>query len=429
MRGSLFQTKCKCSHQHRHHARRDDGERGGCGRCSCQKFKGTGNWQLVVPKGWEPDPKRPGKMRQGQIWKTVCGTKADAEKELAEIIRSLNKGDYIPSSKLTYGEYVREHWLPLAIKPPMKAERTYKQTKGTFTRHIEPEIGLVPLQALRAAHLEHYFTVKRKGGLSEDSLCVHLRIIHSSLEAAVEQQLIARNPASRKQVKNRPHKTNEPIDASKVCWDGAQQDTFLKEAAKRGIQTHVLFCLALRLGIRKGELLSLTWSDLDWKAETLTIRRTLLRSRNGAPVTGPTKTKRARVLPVPAEALPLLRAHQQHKAEVKMKYRDKYKDHNLIFAEEIPGVRRGGHTLGSPLPYDVREFQYIIETTGLPRIVFHGMRHSFATKKFADGVPFKAIQEILGHSNSNTTLDTYTHATATMLREAVNWDAARRQRA
>src|SRR5258708_3320294 len=110
MRGSLFQTKCKCSHQHRHHARCDDGDRGACARCACQRFKGTGNWQLVIPTGWEPDPKRPGQQRQGQIWKTFEGTKAEAQIELDEIKRRLRRGEYIPPSTLTYGQYVREHW-------------------------------------------------------------------------------------------------------------------------------------------------------------------------------------------------------------------------------------------------------------------------------------------------------------------------------
>jgi integrase len=375
---------------------------------------------LVIPKGWEPDPNHPGKQRQGQIWKTVSGTKAEAEKELAEIIRSLNRGDYISPSKLTYGEYVREHWLPLAIKPPMKAERTYKQTKGTFEKHIAPELGHVLLQALRAAHLEAYYATKRKSALSEQSLCVHQRIIHSSLEAAVVEQLIAKNVASGKQVKNRPRKRNEPIDPSKVCWDNDQQRTFLDEAEKHGVQMLALFSLALKVAMRKGELLSLAWSDLDWKAATLTIRRTLLGCRNGAPRTNQTKTKRTRVVPVPPETLSLLRAHQQHQSEVKMKYRDgRYKDHGLIFASEVPGVRRGGHTLGSPLAYDVREFHKIREAANLPRIVFHAMRHTAATSMFADGETIKTVQDILGHSKASTTLDTYGHATSAMLKGAV----------
>ena len=117
----------------------------------------------------------------------------------------------------------------------------------------------------------------------------------------------------------------------------------------------------------------------------------------------------------------MLRVHKSHQAELKMKNRRQYHDHNLVFAKEWGELSRKHDVLGDPLQLNnigQREFAKLIAEARVRPITMHGMRHTCATLLFQAGVPVKVIQERLGHKRVEVTLGIYAHALPSMQEDA-----------
>jgi integrase len=128
----------------------------------------------------------------------------------------------------------------------------------------------------------------------------------------------------------------------------------------------------------------------------------------------------ARTIDIAAETVELLRTAKAHQAAVKLRNRQHYHDHGLVFAKDWSEARHGD-TLGHPLQANnigQREYARLIKAAHVRPIKFHGLRHTCATLLLAAGVPSKVVQERLGHRKIGTTLDTYAHVLPSMQRDA-----------
>ena len=173
--------------------------------------------------------------------------------------------------------------------------------------------------------------------------------------------------------------------------------------------------------MRKSELCGLQWSDLS-ATGTLTVKRQLVKP-GGEPIFGPVKNKSPRQLELGSDTIELLRTHRRHQAELKLRNRQQYHDHGLIFAKEWGDLTRRYDTLGDPLQVNnigQREFAKLIVASGVRRIKFHGMRHTCATLLLQAGVPAYVVQKRLGHKRIEMTLSTYAHALPSMQQDAAD---------
>jgi integrase len=108
----------------------------------------------------------------------------------------------------------------------------------------------------------------------------------------------------------------------------------------------------------------------------------------------------------------LLRTHKQAQAEIKLRNRQAYRDHGLVFAKDWSDVGRRTDTLGDPLSVNnirQREFLRLIQAAGVKRITIHGLRHTCASLLLAAGVPPNVVQQRLGHKSIEITLSVYAH--------------------
>jgi integrase len=176
-----------------------------------------------------------------------------------------------------------------------------------------------------------------------------------------------------------------------------------------------LYALAATTGLRIGELLGLSWVDVDLAAGTLRVRRSLGRvGANKWALSEPKSSRSRRSLPLPArarEALSTERSRQRFREGAAGA--DVWQDRDgLVFTDAI----------GWPLnPSRVsREFGKAHDRAGVPHVRFHDLRHSAATTLLAAGVPMAVISEWLGHSGIAITASAYAAVVPELLTEAAS---------
>ena len=173
-----------------------------------------------------------------------------------------------------------------------------------------------------------------------------------------------------------------------------------KEAIKKEPYWNDLFYVEIMTGLRKGELCGLKWSDIDFISGTMCIRRSVSKGKDGI-VVGETKTDAGlRKIILPPSVVELL---QRKKQEATSEW---------IF----PHYSNPSEPMHPEVAY--RKLKTILKNAGLPLIRFHDLRHTFATHALQGGVDAKTLSGILGHTNASFTLDTYTHVTSDMQKNA-----------
>jgi integrase len=168
--------------------------------------------------------------------------------------------------------------------------------------------------------------------------------------------------------------------------------------------------IALSYGMRRGEVLGLHWSALDWEAGTLRVthgvkrikNRDTARDRQTRLVVSEVKTpKSRRTLVLTPESVAKLRAHRSGQSETKIAAGPLWQDHGLIFTSEV----------GTPMDPDnfSHTFSKLCQKAGLGHWHPHDLRHSGASLMLAQGTPMHVVSEILGHASITITKDVYGH--------------------
>ncbi|MFJ6570665.1 tyrosine-type recombinase/integrase [Streptomyces sp. NPDC091292] len=224
------------------------------------------------------------------------------------------------------------------------------------------------------------------------------------LEHAVREDELPRNVA--RNVKTTTHQPRRfrPITAAEArqFLDAAHTD-----------RLHALYELALRTGLRKGELLGLHWEELDLTTGTASVRRSLQRTRTGGLTHLPTKTRASeRRIALPTECLRSLKKHQERQHKERETAGSAWTDSGLVFTTPT----------GRPLdPANLtRRFRSFLNRAGLRRIRFHDLRHSTATLLLEQGVDLVVIKELLGHAHIGVTAGVYAHVRLRLHRHAID---------
>lgn len=229
-------------------------------------------------------------------------------------------------------------------------------------------------------------------------------VLKSALEHAVREDELPRNVARNVKLSQARHRRFEPLTADEA-------GRFLKVA--RQDKLRALWELALRTGLRRGELLGLAWADLDQTAGTLNIRRSLQHNPAGGLTLFPTKTRAAeRRIALPTACLAALEGHRQEQERQRTAAGAQWRDSGLIFTTRV----------GTPLgPSDVaRRFTGLLDQAGIRRVRFHDLRHTCATLLLEQGIQLVTIKELLGHANIGITAQVYAHVRLRLQHDAIN---------
>ncbi|MER6828956.1 tyrosine-type recombinase/integrase [Streptosporangium sp. NPDC000563] len=333
----------------------------------------------AISLGFDATGKRLRVKRKGK-------TKAQVRDKLREAVEDLEAGI---KTEVKYSvEDAVNDFLEKGLKG--KAKSTVDNYRSLARKNLIPQIGAIKLKELTADYLDKWLD-ERAEELSTRSL----RLVHQILERAIRQaqarDRVRRNVASLVIVpegqEGHPSKAMTLEQAVKLL-------EALRTTTEFRLSAYVV--LSLLAGIRTEEARALTWPEVDLKARTVAVYRSV-RAK------GDTKTKRSRrVLKLPKKAIEALRAHHRRQATERLQAGEKWQDHDLVFCRED----------GMPLDrWQVRrEFQKITTLAGLgedwtPR----ELRHSFVSILSAHDVPVEDISDLVGHVSTHVTETVYRH--------------------
>lgn len=222
---------------------------------------------------------------------------------------------------------------------------------------------------------------------------VHM-LLHQALDVAVKERLIVRNPTDGTTI---PKKTT----TEKQVLDDGQLERFM-EAIKEEPYWNDFFYVEVMTGLRRGEICGIKWSDINFTEGTLSVKRSVGTKAGGGVNIGETKTGAGvRTITMPPSVATLLQEKQA----------------DAISEWVFPHYTNPSDPLHPSSAY--RKLKTILKNIELPLMRFHDLRHTFATHATDGGVDPKTLAGILGHTDASFTLDTYTHVTGDMQRNAM----------
>ncbi|KQQ30938.1 integrase [Methylobacterium sp. Leaf125] len=370
--------------------------------------RSPGRWAIILDA---PDQET-GKRRRK--WHSFAGTKREAQKECARLITEMQGGDYVEPGKETLAKYL-DRWLDNMRS--QVSPRSHERYAELARKNVVPLLGSVILTKLRpeqisAAYSKALVSGRRdgSGGLSPRTVHHMHRILRQALSQAVQWRILARNPADAV--------GGPKVEKTKMrALDAHETAQLLAHFRPTRMFTPVL--LGALCGLRRGEVTALRWRAVDFAAGQLAIVESTEQTHRGTRAKE-TKSGRSRRVALPSIVADELRRQRIRQAEELLKLGVRLSDDDHVFAQ-ADGMPVQPNSL-------THEFTRILaQSSALPRIRFHDLRHSHATQMLASGIHPKIAQERLGHSSIGITLDLYSHVMPGMQEDAAaKVDAAMR---
>ncbi|MFL3867776.1 tyrosine-type recombinase/integrase [Streptomyces bacillaris] len=353
-------------------------------------------------------------------------TRREAADKLAEKSADSNRGLPVATADSTVGDYLT-YWLNSVAVHRLR-ENTHTRYATCIRLHLIPSLGTKKVARLTAKDVRTFLDrlrttcqccaqrldTERKHCCATGECCqkrlssstvtyVH-SVLKSALEHAVREDELPRNVARNVKATTPRPRRFRPLTAveARRFLDAARDD-----------RLHALYELALRSGLRKGELLGLHWEDLDFDSGTASIRRSLQRTQSGGLTHLPTKTRASeRRIALPTECIHSLKEHKQQQDKESETAGSAWRDSGLVFTTPT----------GGPLdPANLtRRFRSFLDRADLRRIRFHDLRHSTATLLLEQGVDLVVIKELLGHAHIGVTAGVYAHVRLRLQRQAID---------
>ena len=275
--------------------------------------------------------------------------------------------------KSTKLKELAEYYLTNVIKGNY-TDSTYKSYKARLDNHIIPTLGDMRVKDLNKLDVQNliFNLSNQKTPVSANTIRLVKSILNRILDFAVDVEIIDKNVSDRV-ILPKLEKYEPKIYTKKEI------NKLLKTA--RGTVLYIPILLAVKVGLRRSEILALRWRDLDLQQGSVVIQKTL----SGRSFSHPKTSHSHRHLKLPDSVVIALQTHQQDKI--------------FVVSKED----------GSPYnpSYISRAFNEFLHVNNLPIIRFHDLRHTYSTHAHNDGMPIKNLSLSLGHISAATTLDNY----------------------
>lgn len=358
--------------------------------------RSKGSWEITIDMGRDEHGKRQRKFIN------VKGKKAYAERQLRELLASLDKGIPIDTSRLTVAELL-DQWYASYVVPKL-GPRTIESYEVIIRLHLKPNLGHHELTKLEPIHIQNMeSSLLTKGKAAKTVQNVH-RVLNEALGHAIKWGLLWKNPMSVVDApKPRKYEANVPSSPNVL--------NILKRAKETPY--HVAFHFIAYTGCRRGECLGVRWQDVDLEQGVVSIVQNVQRVKGMGLVIEPPKSQKGRrAIAIDEATVALLKNHRITRLEHRLQVGEKWEDHDLVFAGPI----------GRPLDPSVltHRFKKLAKKADVPSIRLHDLRHFHASVLLRQGVHPKVVQERLGHATISITLDTYSHVIPSLQAEAAD---------
>jgi integrase len=325
------------------------------------------------------------------------------KKKLGEILRDKDynlprrgeDGMLIPTfeeaSKKWYSDHVETNCRPSTVEG-------YRYLLDT---HVLPTFGEMRLDEITKDVVRAYCAEKKKAGMAPRSIRYMLATIGGVFNLAIEDGVVAKNPASKPAKLIKVEDTKEKITA---LSDTEVRD--LLTAAKDHLpRFHAFLLTAFRTGLRQGELIALEWSAIDWRGKFIEVGRSY---RKGEFST--TKSGKVRRVDLSDQLAAVLEEHRKQIAAEALEVGRSMPE--LVFPSEWWSPRNPSHIR--------RDLNFVLKKAKMRRIRFHDARHTFASLLLRKGESPVYVQHQLGHHDISMTVGTYGHLIPGENRQAVN---------
>lgn len=341
------------------------------------------------------------------------------EKEI-DVLRDVLDGIRADKKDITINDlYYR--WVQL--KKGLKVN-TFQNYKYMYTQFVEPDFGETKIVELKRSDVRAFYNhLADSQHIKINTIDNIHTVLHQVLELGVEDEYLRYNPSDNalKELK-RAHNNDSKKRKSLTIPEQELFEQFLSENGKYS-RWYPIFTVMMWTGMRVGEITGLRWCDIDLEDETISINHTLVYFDKGRAegcgfaVNTPKTKSGERTIPMLPKVKEAFLIEKDYQKEFNLKCKvivDGYTD--FIFINRFGGVQHQG-TLNKALRRIIRDCNYEVldkekkDSVILPRFSNHSLRHTFTTRLCEAGVNIKAMQDILGHADAETTLQIYTDAT------------------
>lgn len=376
------------------------------------KKRGENTYLLSVAAGYEANGKQ--KVHTKTI---TANSEREVQKQYALFVAEVERGEVSTSGNMTLAQFY-DYWTSnYAIMIKKHAATTLAYNDHLFTR-IRSSLGHKKLNKIEPKHLLDFYKnlaepgIKKiqikKGStekkppekLSSNTIKKHHTLLCTMLNVAVRWNFIPYNPAKR----------IEPPKAevqSKTVYTEAQLSQFIHALESQPVKYKAMVFLALTCGLRREEIFGLQWKHFNLEKTTVKIEQAIIYTKRTGIISKETKNQRSnRLLTFPAYILSVLKQHKATQLSLRLKLGDKWDG-----AEEAEDDYVFTQWNGKPgFPYTMNKWlNKFIADNKLPKITPHIFRHMAATYLITAGHDIRTVSGKLGHSQTSTTMNIYSH--------------------
>lgn len=402
----------------------------------------NGSYRITVYSGFDSDGKR--KRHTTTFTPDSSLTPRKRQKAAEEFARKFEEkilsGESVTAERTTLKEFV-DRWLE-EYAPQNLQPGTVEDYKDELNSKLLPALGHMKLSDIKPVVLNSLFVAMTKdgarkdgrgGGYSKNTIKKSQDVLSSVLRTATDWEILAKNPMDKVRLVGenpgdriefftpeqattflnyieQPYKIK--TEGHKRVDDTGKEYTVGSYESEREIpeQLKVLFNLAIYGGLRKGELLALEWSDIDYENSTVSITKSTA-VVGGKQIIKEPKTKNSkRVVSIPRWLTYRIRSMKLERTKYRLSIGDYWQGGEWLFVQDN-GKQMSYYTPYAAFRDTINRYNKDKENKRkLPLISFHGLRHTSATLLIAGKQDAKTVAARLGHAQTSTTMNIYVHA-------------------
>jgi integrase len=331
------------------------------------------------------------------------GTREAAERVRREIEARLALGDVTfltqhDSAVPVFGAFA-DSWLAGYARVECKTS-TADGYEGVLRQYLRPRFATKPLNEIRRDDVKALINELIAKELSRNTVRNALCVIRGIFNEAIEAGIVEVNPAARL---GRFTRIAKIAEVKGISLTQAETVQFLQAAKEICPEYHPLFLMALRAGLRRGELVAVQWGDLQFGKDEQDANRFIVVQHNYVRREHTTtKSKKSRRVDLSRELRRvLIELRDRRLLEAFLEGKNDISD-ELVFPSA------DGSILDPDNLYH-RYFQPVLTKSGLRKIRLHDLRHTFGSLLIQSGASLVYVKEQMGHSSIQVTVDTYGH--------------------